>query len=518
MTIIRLLAGAFAGFLLVAGAAEASTLTVQIAEAPASLDPHKATGEKPDQVIGDLFEGLVADDAEGRPIPGQAESWTISPDGLTYTFYLREGLRWSDGAPLTADDFVFTFRRLLDPATAADFAYLQFPIKNAEAIATGKSEDIAALGVTAPDPRTVVITLERRTPYFLDALLQPGAYPLPRHVITAFGAEWAKPEYIVGNGPYKLVEARPELIRAVRNEVYHGATSVGITSVVYQVLDEVTALTAFDEGRVDIATRFAARGGYQRKILHRAPALGLWYLALNSSAGALGRPEIRQALSMALDREALAAAIGAGDLPAFGMVPRGVPGFKTNTYRPDWANRPLADRQAQARRLLTKLGFGPGKPLSLTLRTSKRDSQIKMGETVARMWGAIGITVDIVSTDIPIHQAALLKGDFTVAGARWILDYNDAADVLGLLASDHPNNYRSYATPLIDAELAGARREADDNKRRVTLREIERRAMDDTALIPLYWMTSNSLVAPGVSGFHDNVRDVHRTRWLERRD
>lgn len=518
MTISRLLAGALAGFLLLAGAAGASTLTVQIAEAPASLDPHKATGEKPDQVIGDLFEGLVADDAEGRPIPGQAESWTISPDGLVYTFHLRDGLRWSDGAPLSADDFVFAFRRLLDPATAADFAYLQFPIKNAEAIATGKSEDIAALGVSAPDSRTLVIKLERRTPYFLDALLQPGAYPLPRHVMTALGAQWVKPEHIVGNGPYKLVEAGPELIRAVRNETYHDATSVRITSVVYQVLDEEAALSAFDEGRVDIATRYAARGGYQRKILHRTPALGLWYLAVNPSSGRLGRPEIRQALSMALDREALTAAIGAGDLPAFGMVPPGVPGFKTNTYRPDWANTPLAERQAQARRLLMQLGFGPGNPLPLTLRTSRRDSQITMGESVARMWGAIGITVDIVSTDIPAHQAALRKGDFAVAGARWILDYNDAADILGLLASDHPNNYRSYTNPTLDAALAGARHEADNNKRLVTLREIERRAMADAALIPLYWMTSNTLVAPTVSGFRDNVRDVHRTRWLEKRD
>lgn len=132
MTISRLLAGALAGFLLLAGAAEASTLTVQIAEMPASLDPQKATGERPDQVIGDLFEGLVADDAQGRPVPGQAESWAISADGLIYTFHLRKDLRWSDGLPLTADDFVFAFRRLVDPATAADFAYIQFPIKNAE--------------------------------------------------------------------------------------------------------------------------------------------------------------------------------------------------------------------------------------------------------------------------------------------------------------------------------------------------------------------------------------------------
>ena len=395
MTISRLLAGAFAGFLFLAGAAEASTLTVQIAEAPASLDPQKATGERPDQVIGDLFEGLVADDAQGRPVPGQAQSWTVSADGLTYTFRLREGLRWSDGTPLAADDFVFAFRRLVDPATAAGFAYLQFPVKNAEAIASGKSEDIAALGVTAPDPRTLVITLERRTPYFLDALLQPSAYPLPRHVVTAFGADWAKPEHIVGNGPYRLAEAGPDFIRAVRNEIYHAATSVQITSVVYQVLDEEVALTAFDEGRVDIATRFATRGGHQRKTLHRSPALGLWYLALNSSEAPLGRPEIRQALAMALDREALATAIGAGYLPAFGMVPPGVPGFKTNTYRPDWINTPLADRQAEARRLLTKPGLGASTPLRLTLRTSDRDSQIKMGETVARMWGAIGVTAPI---------------------------------------------------------------------------------------------------------------------------
>lgn len=524
MTIItKLILTVIAGWVLLTGAVAAATLNVQIPAAPPSLDPQRMTGDKSDAILGDLFEGLVTEDAAGRPIPGQAESWSISADGLTYTFRLRDGLSWSDGVPLTAHDFVFAFRRLVDPRTASAFAYIQFPLKNAEAIATGKLADMAALGAAAADDRTLILRLERPTPFLLEALIQPTAYPLPRHVVEKIGADWASPQHLVGNGPYRLAEATPDLIRSRRNDAYYGHASVAIDEVRYHVLDEAAALMAYENGTIDIATQFPQGRNDHLDASHKgeartAPAPGIWYLVLNPAKPPFGNAEVRRALSMALDRDALVAAVGLGEIPALGWVPPGIAGFEAQTYRPDWADVPLGERRQRARQALAQAGYDATRPLKLTLRSSNLDSQIRLGDVIANLWREIGVEVSLLRADIPAHLEARAKGDYDVATGRWVLDYSDAGDVLGLLASDHPNNYRSYADPALDALLKQAAVEADAARRRQMLRDAERMAMDDMAAIPLYWPVSRNLVSPAITGFIANVRDVHRARWLDKRD
>jgi oligopeptide transport system substrate-binding protein len=202
-----------------AGTASAVTLNLHNGGDITSLDPHKLSGDWEDRVSGDIFEGLLAYSAEGEAIAGQAESWTVSPDSTVYTFKMREGIMWSDGVPVTANDFVFAFQRLFDPKTAAEYAYLQFTIKNAAAINEGKITDMSQLGVKAIDDKTLEISLEQPSPYFLKALTHYTAHPLPKHVIDAKGEDWVKVENIVTNGPYKPTEWVPgSHVQTVKND------------------------------------------------------------------------------------------------------------------------------------------------------------------------------------------------------------------------------------------------------------------------------------------------------------
>lgn len=501
-----------------AGPACADRLDIQIGAAPASLDPQRMLGGPQDRVYGDFFEGLVTEDAAGGIVPGQAESWRVSQDGLTYSFRLRAGLAWSDGSPLTADDFVFAFRRLVDPATAPDFAYIQYPVRNAEAIRTGRLAGPDALGVAAEGERLVVFTLERPTPWFLDALVQPTAYPLPRHVVEKFGDGWAKAGPIVGNGAYRLTERAPDLIRGVRNEHYRDAGAVAVDEIAYHVIDDAdVALAAYESGTIDVATTVPAARAAELALRHPhelrvMPGLGLRYLAVNPAAPGLADAAVRKALSMALDRDALAAM--EAQVPAYGMVPPGVPGFAGETYRPDWAEWPLEKRREQARAALAAAGHGPSSPLRLTLRLADLDAQARFGQAVAEMWRAVGAEVELRTSAIPEHHAALESGDYAAGSIQWILDYDDAGDILGLLRATHPNNYHALDAPAVDDLLDRASREGDAGARAALLRRAEGMAMDDVVLIPVFWLSSRNLVSPAVGGFLDNVRDIHRARWL----
>lgn len=500
----------------------AATLDIQIATEPGTLDPQKHSGDWSDWIVGDLFEGLVAEDASGNPVPGQAQSWTVSPDGLTYSFKLRDGLKWSDGQPLDSGDFVFAFRRLLEPEIAAEFAFIQFPIKNAEAFNSGTMTNPAALGIAAPDASTVVITLERRMPYFLEALVQPGAYPVPRHLVERLGDDWAKPQNIISNGAFKLAEWKPEMnIRAVRNENYRAASDVKLDEVIYHFADdEATTVASFDKGEFEIATQFptdalaklqAKRPGEARIV----PTLGVWYYVLNLKDPPFDDPNVRRALSMAIDRERLGTEVAqTGQLAAYGMVPPGVPGFENRHYAPDWGGMEHSERVAEAKSLLAAAGYGPGKPLQFTVRTSTMPTQVKVSEAVAQNWREIGAEVDFVRRPIPEHHDFLMRHDFTAGTIGWILDYSDAADSLSLMHSGHPNNYPGYSNPSFDALLDKAMTEPIEAVRLELLHEAEKVALDETAVIPITWAVSKNLVAPAVSGFVDNVRNVHRARWL----
>lgn len=514
------LASVFA--LSMAQAAQAVTLNTANGGEPGSLDPHKVSGDWENRIVGDFIEGLVAEDAKGDAIPGQAESWTVSDDGTVYTFKLRDGIVWSDGEPVTADDFVFAFRRLFDPKEANEYAYLQYPIKNSEKIASGEITDAAELGVKAIDDKTVEITLEAATPFFLQALTHYTAYPLPQHLIEKVGADWTKVENIVANGPYKIVEWVPgSFIRSVRNDSYYDAANVKIDEVTYNVSEDLAAsLNRYRAGEFDIMTDFPAD---QYQLIkdqlpgqaHVAPFLGVYYYVMNQEKPELKDVRVRKALSMAINRDVIGPdVLGTGELPAYGWVPQGTANYEGTAYMPAWASLPYDEKVKEAAALMAEAGYTPEKPLKLQLRYNTNDNHQRIAVAIASMWKAVGAEVELFNAETAVHYDALRAGDFQVGRAGWLLDYSDASNTLDLLKTGVDNNYGRYSNPKFDELLKSASSELDLTKRAALLHEAEALAMDEFGAIPIYWYVSKNVVSPKVTGFEDNAKDVHRHRWM----
>jgi len=524
-------AGAMA--LMMSTAASAVTLQLHNGGDPGTLDPHKASGDWENRVIGDYIEGLLTENAKAEAIPGQAESWDISEDGTVYTFHLRDGIQWSDGEPVTAGDFVFAFQRLFNPATAADYAYLQFPIKNSEKINSGEITDFNELGVKAIDDKTLEITLEAPTPFFLDALTHYTAYPVPQHLVEKLGDDWTKVENIVGNGPYLIKEWLPgSYVRSEKNPDYYDAANVQIDEVYYHVLeDQAAALNRYRAGEFDILTDFPA-DQYQwlqdnlPGQAHVVPFLGVYYYVMNQEEGqVLSDIRIREALSTTVVREVIGPDIlGTGELPAYGWVPPGTNNYVENAYHPAWADTPYEERVEHAKELMTEAGYGPDNPLTLQLRYNTNDNHQRIAVAIAAMWEPIGVKVELFNAETAVHYDALRAGDFQVGRAGWLLDYNDPSNTLDLLKKgvdqggtmNWGNNYGRYQNEEFNALMVQASTELDLKARGELLAQAEKIAMDEYAAIPIYWYVSKDVVSPKISGFEENAKNIFRTRWLSK--
>ena len=513
-----------------AAGASAATLNMHNGGDPGSLDPHKVSGDWENRVVGDYIEGLVTEDADAKAIPGQAASWDISEDGTVYTFHLRDGITWTDGVPVTADDFVFAFQRLMDPATASDYAYLQYPIKNAEAINGGEITDFDQLGVKAIDDKTLEITLESPTPYFLDALMHYTAYPVPKHLVEKFGDDWTKMENIVANGPFKPVEWIPgSYIHSVKNDMYYDAANVQLDDVYYYVLEDLgAAINRYRAGEFDILTDFPAdqyqflQDNYPGEA-HVEPFLGIYYYVMNEEKPPLDDIRVRKALSISVMRDVIGPEVlGTGELPAYGWVPPGTNNYEGEQYMPDWAKLPYDERVQMAKDLLAEAGYGPDNPLSLQLRYNTNESHQRVAVAIAAMWEPLGIKVELFNSEVRVHYDALKSGDFQIGRAGWLMDYSDAANTLDLLKTgtqqgdimNWGNNYGRYSNEEFDSLMAEASVTNDLVARAALMHKAEKIAMDEFAAIPIYWYVSKNVVKPYIEGFADNAKDIHRDRWI----
>ncbi len=504
------------------GAASAAQLNLHNGGDVTSLDPHKLSGDWENRVVGDMFEGLVAEDAQAQPIPGMAESWTVSPDGLVYTFKLRDGVKWSDGTPVTAGDFEFAFKRLMDPKTAAQYAYLQYPIKNAEAINTGKIADPNQLGVKTVDDRTLEITLENPTPFFIGALTHYTAYPLPRHVVEAKGDAWVRVENIVTNGPYRPTEWVPgSHVQTEKNPEWYDTAALKIDGTRFFTLeDQAAALRRYRAGEFDILTSFPTD---QLKWIeenlpgqaHVTPFAGLYYYVLNSTKPPLDNANVRKALSMAVNREVIGPQVlGTGELPAYSWVPPGIANYEGGPATVSWKDEPYPQKLEEAKALLAQEGYGPDKPLNLVLRYNTEDNHRRVAVAIAAMWKPLGVNVELVNAEVKVHYADLREGDFEVARAGWLADYDDPINFLDLLKGGIEMNYGRWDNAEYDKLLAHSQTTQDLVERAKILKSAEQIALDDSAAIPIYYYATRNVVSPKITGFEDNVKDIHRTRWL----
>ncbi|MDE2183359.1 MAG: peptide ABC transporter substrate-binding protein [Alphaproteobacteria bacterium] len=482
-----------------------------------SLDPAFVQGTWEAWVVGDMIMGLTTEGPRGEPVAGAAQSWEISPNGLTWTFHLRPHL-WSDGVPVTSADFVAAWRRLIDPRTAAPYAYNLWVVKNAQAISAGRMPP-GKLGSLAPDDRTVVVELEHPASYLPELMDHQVAWPVPLHALRKFGAAWTKPANYVANGPYVVREWIPgDHITLVKNPRFYDAAHVRIATVVYyQTSDANAGLRRFRAGQLDTLYQFPSEEidwirHHLPHAVRTAPYLGIAYFAVNNRRFPDRR--IREAIDLGLDREVLTGKIRrVGETPAYRIVPPGIanyPGRATLRF----ADMPMPARLAKARALLAELGYGPRHPLHMTLLTTVTPDGRRNAVAFQAMMAKIAISIDIAAVEGQVFQQMVQGHAFDIATPSWIADFNDASNFLDLLRSGSGENYAAYSNPQYDALLAKADGSADPSARAELMRRAEQMALDDEAWVPAYFMVTRDLVSPRVKGWIANPRDVNRTRWL----
>ncbi|HTT99104.1 MAG TPA: peptide ABC transporter substrate-binding protein [Rhizomicrobium sp.] len=484
-----------------------------------SLDPAFVNTVAESNILGDLLTGLTTLDAAAHPIPGVAERWDVAQDGKTWTFHLRKSL-WSDGKPVTAQDFVFAWQRELDPKTAAPYAYNLWVLKNARAISTGKMPP-PSLGVRAADDSTLVVQLEHPASYLPELLTHDTAYPVPRHVVLAKGNAWARVENFIGNGAYVPAEwVLNDHLALGKNPHFYDAAHVRIDRVNYfPAEDSQSALNRFRAHELDTQSPIPSTSiDWLRKnmpnALRTAPFLATSYFALNLSKPPLNDVRVRKALNLAFDREAITdKVLRLGDRPAYGIVPPGIANFPGGAAM-DFKATPMPARIALAQALMQQAGYGAGNRLHLVLETTHDPDNRRVAAAMQAMLRAVFVDLEIQQVDLQIHYRNMQIGNYEIASAVWIADFNDASNFLDLLRGDSGNNYPRYKNRAYDAAMDLAQQEPDAAKRGQLLLSAEKIALKDYPWLPWRFRVTQDLVQPYVKGWIPNARDYNRTRWL----
>lgn len=507
------------------GSGDDDTLTLRrgISAKVDTLDPHRSSAAWENIIIGDMFLGLTQHTADGQVIPAMAESWTTSDDGLIWTFNLRD-TTWSDGVPLTAEDFVFALRRIQDPAIASQYSSLLYIIKNAQALNEGRVAP-EELGVRAIDDRTLEITLEQPAPYLEGLLTHYTTYPVPRHIVEQYGEAWVQPENIEVNGPYKLVYwVTGDQLVTEKNPAFYEADTLCFERVSYFELEDLAAVERrIEAGELDINNAFD--GGRKAELDRRlpgwartTPGLLTTYWSFNSSEAPFTDIRVRKALAMALDREYLVEnVLTPGFVPAYSFVPPGINNYETERPEVYWKSLTRPERLAEARALLEDAGYGPDNPLRFEYKHRSTDDNPKAAPVAQANWNEIAPWVDaqILRQDTKVLYADLRQGNFEVSDGAWLADYNDPLNFLYLLDSETgQQNYGNYANPEYDALLEAASRERDLIKRAELFAQAEAVMLEDYPITPMWFQVTKNLVDPNLEGWAENAEDNHRSRWL----
>lgn len=491
-------------------------ITVNIGAEPRSLDPAKVEDVISMTVVQQLFEGLTQDTPQG-PAPAVAEAWEVSPDGLTYTFRLRPA-RWSNGEPVTAGDFEYAWKRMLDPGTASPYAHILYPLAGAEAYnaadprkegAEGMARLRNAVGVRAEDERTLRVTLATPAPHFLHLTSLAEYAPVNRRALEAGGEGWAaKPETLVGNGPFRLADWRPrsELVLE-RNPSYRAAAVVGLDRIRMAIVsDRATSLTMFENGELDLIMPGLVPAAETPRLskagkLRRAPALSTGFVVFNTRKPPLNDPRVRRALSLAVDRRALAEVIAHGlEAPATAFVPPGILNPATGKdFRGEGGDLyPARDLEA-ARKLLAEAGYPGGKGFPALTFLYPVEGEKRPREAVQQMWQKdLGIRVKLEGLEFPSMLDRLHAGGFDLAALGWGADYPDPLTFLEVYASGNPMNLSGWGEAAYDGLIGRARQTPEPRARMLALHEAEALLMERMPLAPLTfaqqaWVQRNDL-------------------------
>ena len=477
---------------------------------PATLDPHLADAYTESRLLAALFEGLtVIDERTSEAVPAAAERWETSADGLVWTFHLRPGLRWSNGEPLTADDFVQSWRRCLSPQLASPYAYFFYRVKNAEAFNTRQITDPATVGFAAPDARTIIISLAHPTPYLPLLIANSSWYPVNPRVLSRLGelnrrdTPWLTPAAFVGNGPFVLKEWTPNgRIVTAKNPQYWDAATVRLNGIVFYPIENPDVEERnFRAGQLHLShnlplSKIPAYRASDPGKLRIDPFAQVLFIRFNTTRPPFNNPKLRRALSLAIDRDSISRNLLHGSRPpAHQLTPTGLAGYVPRARVPD-------DFVA-ARRLLADAGFPGGRGLPpFEIQVRNDELQPKIIEAVQAMWEReldVHATIALLEQKTSIQNQRLL--DFTVGSNGWVADYPDPATFLELFVTGGMANWTGWGDAAYDRLIAQAAQTADPKERHECFQEAEAILLEQSPIIPLIFGARNYLIHPSVQGW-----------------
>jgi len=489
---------------------------------PESLDPHKARSIQAADVLRDIGEGLLGYSPDGKLIAAAAEKWEISDDGRQYDFWLRPAARWSNGETVTAEQFVYSFRRLVNPETAAFYAQALADIENAADVIAGRKSP-ESLGVEAPEKFRLRINLTNATPYFLGLLTHWSTFPTHPGSVEQHGNAFARAGNLLSNGAYKLDSWElGSVIHLSRNENYWNNAGTAIDKVHHYVTPEPhVELNRYRAGELDITATvppeaFAAIKKERPDELRLAPYLGVYYYGLNLTREPFkDSPKLRHALSIAIDRETLTEKItGRGEEPAYSWVPPGVDNYEA--IRAPYADMTADERHAAARRLYKESGYDENNPLKVEIRYNTSETHRRIALAIQSMWReTLGVEATLINEEFQVLLSNMRAMEVTqVFRSSWTGDYNDPHTFLQVMQGGNPANMTGYASDEYDLRMRQAAEQTDLGRRQLYLEEAERVLLADHPIIPLYFFVSKHLVSPRVRGWGDNVLDYHYSQNL----
>jgi oligopeptide transport system substrate-binding protein len=506
-----------------AAAVRTQTLLLGNGAEPADLDPQIVTAYTDQNILLALFEGLTAiDEKTSQPVEAAARTWEVSADGLTWTFHLREGLRWSNGEPLTADDFVQSWRRILSPSLASEYAYLLYPIRGAQAFNEGKASDPAGIGVEAPDPRTVRIELAHPTPYLPVLVALPPWYPVNPRVLGRFGAmekrgtPWTRPGNLVGNGPFTLAEWQPNSrVVVAKNENYWNSAAVTLHQIVFFPTESPDVEERdFRAGQLHVTyalpvTKIAPYRRDESGKLRVDPFLQTFFLRFNVNRPPFDDPKIRRALSLAIDRDAIALHVLSGAYPpAHTFTPPDCGGYTA---------RDRVNLNADlARRLLEETGHPAGRGIAaFEVQVRNDEVQPPVMEAIQAMWEK---ELGIHATLAVLEQKTWLQNqqtlNYAVSTAAWAGDFLDPVTFLDLFVTGGGNNWTGWGDRGYDRLIGDAAGASDPAARLELFQEAESLLLEKGPVAPLYFGAHSYLIEPSVKGWTPALLGYHRYAFV----
>ena len=492
-------------------------LIYNLGEDPDTIDPTLNTSVGSSTIIASTFEGLMRLDENEKAIYGVANDMQISEDKLTYTFTIRDDAKWSDGQNVTANDFKFSWLRALNPATAAEYAYQLFYIKNGEAYNKGEAT-AEEVGIEVVDESTLKVTLEAPTAYFPELMAFPTYMPLREDIVSANEDSWANdPETYISNGPFKLTEwTMKDRFVVVKNENYWDADSIKLPGIEFlMVTDENTAYSSLKSGEFDMVDTVPAaeiEDAVNSGLATIYPNLATYMLIINVGKQdtlspdvqkALSNPLVRKALSLAIDRKAIVEKVTkAGQVPAYSFVPQGI----LNEEGEDFASVEYYDANKanieEAKALLAEAGYPNGEGLpTLEYMYNSEGAHKDVAQVIQQDWAKIGVKVELANQEWKVFLNTRQEGQYQIARHGWSGDYVDPMTFLDLWVTGGGNNDAGYSNAKYDELVAKAKAESDQTKRWEYMHEAEAVLMEDMPVIPLYYYTK-------VKGAQDYVKGV----------